>query len=100
MGTRKFVFLLTLGQSLSAGWKLSLVVRSEVGTKDGVDTLVWLDEGRPGFPGSLRNSIALAKGEDLLTLFILVAGYICHYIVSIDCHFFGSHLHKFVSLFR
>ena len=82
------------------GLKLSLHVLNEVGTKDGVDTSVRFDESRHGFPGYLRNSIALPKGEEFPTLFIFLAGYTCHNVVSIECHFFGSHVLKFVSLFR
>ena len=76
------------------------LVLGEVGAEDGVDTSVGLDEGRHGFPGCLRNFIAVPKDEEFSTLFILVTGYTRHYVLSIDCHFFGSHILKFVSLFR
>ena len=62
-------------------------------------SVVW-DEGRPGFPGCLRSSIALLKGEEFPTLFILVGRCTCHHVVSIECYLFCSHLPKFVSLFR
>ena len=59
-----------------------------------------LDEGRNGFSGRLRNSIAFWEGEELPTLFMIMAGYTCHNVVPIDCHLFGSLLLKFVSPFR
>ena len=64
-----------------------------------MDTSIGLDEGRQGFPGCLRTSIAFPKGEDFPTLFMFVAGNTCHNVVSIDCPLLNSHLLKFTSGF-
>ena len=95
IGLRRFVFLLTLRQALSAAYQLFLGVLSKVGMRDGVNTFIGLK-----FSGRFRSLIAFAKGEEVPPLFILQAAYTSHNIVPIDCRLFGSHHLKFVNLFR